>query len=503
MVRRLINARSKSVLICSMLLAGFVIFSITLSYAQTNTDPKGFKFYNPYKRLKNGPTLKNVTWKVNSSWISGWIKDTKVYDPGARMPFLMLEEDEVKAIIAYLASIADKTSPNPKIQWDSFLSKSDDELSDEEFEVVDELMAKGQGVWSNSRCGLCHGQKGIGGFVPVAPDLGKLQLKISNRDWLHFWISNPRDHFLDTMMPQFKIPEDELKALIEYILRSEDFAPEFEDEEDEGEEEEDEEEEAAVVQTFSPMDAVYSKDSALIAEGKRLVTISRCVVCHDIEGITEVLPKPVRDPVPTEGFPKLVYEKRCLTCHNIGGEGGTYAPPWDPVGSKLKADWIADFLQKPNIIRPILQQMPKLGITEEEAKSAVDFIESNFTMPPFGITEEEAQTAKDYIKKSFVIGDVPTDLFSGGVDEGRAGKGKKFYDGYGCNACHAIGPVGGVIGPALTNAGDRLEPNWMFWHLKDSRHAMLDTVEPRFDFTDDEITNLVHFLMSCTEKGTS
>ncbi|MGR3309510.1 MAG: c-type cytochrome, partial [Candidatus Brocadiales bacterium] len=209
-------------------------------------------------------------------------------------------------------------------------------------------------------------------------------------------------------------------------------------------------------------------------------------------------------PVPTEGFHKLVYEKRCLTCHNIRGEGGTFAPPWDPEGSKLKASWVANFLQTPDIIRPILQQMPKLGITEEEAKSAVDFIESNFTMPPFGITEKEAQIAKDYIKESFVVGDVPTDLFKEGeVNETRAEKGKKFYDEYGCNACHAIGPVGGVIGPSLTNAGDRLEPNWVYWHLKNSRHAALDTVEPLFKLTDAEITNLVHFLMTCTKKGTS
>ncbi|HLG30929.1 MAG TPA: c-type cytochrome [Candidatus Brocadiales bacterium] len=494
MVKKLIKTSKKTVLIFMTVLTGFVGFSITLSCAETKTDnvitAATEKLYNPYKRVKNGPPLKNVTHKVNASWISGWIKDTKIYDPGARMPFLMLEDDEVKAIVAYLASIADKNPPYPKPQWDDYILKPESELTVEESDNLDKLISTGKGAWGKARCGLCHALKGIGGFVPVAPDLGKVQLKISNRDWLYYWIKNPREHFLDTMMSQFRLTDEELMPLIEYIVRSEDFKPEYEEDEEE-----------AVIKPASPMAEEYSKDPAMIEKGKKLVTISRCVVCHDIEGINEVLPPIVRDPVPTEGFPKLVYEIRCLTCHNFRGEGGTYAPPWDIVGSKLKEDWMRNFLKSPDVIRPILQQMPRFGITEEEAEVAVSHIKTNYTMPTFGLTEKEVNIATEFIKKEFVAKEIP-DLFKE-VDEKRAAAGEKFFNDYGCNTCHAIGPVGGVIGPNLTKVGDRLEPNYIYWHLKNPNHAALDTVEPHYKLTDEEIANLVHFMMSCTAKGTS
>ncbi|MBI2560803.1 MAG: cytochrome c [Planctomycetes bacterium] len=473
MDKKSIKVNKKLVLAFTAIISGFVCFGIILPCAETKTDPVVTqKFYNPFRRVKHGPPLKNVTHKVNASWISGWIKNTKVYDPGARMPFLMLEDDEVKAIIAYLASIADKNPPYPKLQWDDDLLKPESELTDEEFEVVDKLITKGKGVWSVARCGLCHAQKGVGGFVPVAPDLGKVQLKISNRDWLYYWIKNPREHFIDTMMSQFRLTDEELRALIEYILRSEDFMPEYEEEEEESEGGE----EAAPA-----VEITYSNDPTIIENGKRVITVSRCVVCHDIEGIKEVLPPIVRDPVPTEDFPKLVYEIRCLTCHNISGNGGTFAPELTNIGSKLKDSWLVDFLKTPDIIRPILQQMPK-----------------------FSLTDEEARIATDYIKKNFISGEIPTDLFKEeAVNEEKAAAGKTFFYDYGCNTCHAIGPEGGVIGPNLAKAGDRLEPNYVYWHLKNPQHAALDTAEPRYKLTEEEIANLVHFLMSCTDKGTS
>lgn len=468
MMKKLMKEYKKFALIFTIVFTGFVFYNITLSYAETKTAEK---FFNPYKRTKHGPPLKNVTHKVNKEWLFDWIKNPKDYDPNSRMPNLLLEDDEVKSIMAYLASVADKDFP--KAKWDAFLTKAEAELTDEEFDAVDKLIASGKGVWGMARCNLCHAQKGIGGYVTVAPDLGKLAAKKINRDWLYLWLKNPRDHFPNTMMPQYRLLEEEARPLIEYLLRSYDFVPEEKEEEEEAEESE---EEAPTVEI------TYSNDTAVIEEGKRIITVSRCVVCHDVEGIDEVLPVE-EQPIPTEGFPKLVYEIRCLTCHNFFGEGGTYAPELTFRGSEVKGDWIVDFLQAPDIIRPILQQMPKFNLSEEEAKIAADYIKKNF------------------------VSEIQAGLFTETtVNKEKAEAGKAFFYDYGCNACHAVGAVGGVIGPNLDSAGDRLEPNSMYAHLKDPRHADpgdLDSAEPDYKLTDEEITNLVHFLMTLTKKGTS
>jgi mono/diheme cytochrome c family protein len=128
-------------------------------------------------------------------------------------------------------------------------------------------------------------------------------------------------------------------------------------------------------------------------------------------------------------------------------------------------------------------------------------------MPKFNLSEEEAKIAADYIKGNFVSKDISDGLFTETtIDEGKAEAGKTFFYDYGCNACHAVGAVGGVIGPNLDSSGDRLEPNYIYAHLKNPRHADpadFDSVEPDYKLAEEEIINLVHFLMSLTKKGTS
>lgn len=338
MVRKLIKTGKKLVLLFTTIIGWTVVFSITLSYAETKTGPVVSEgFYNPFKRIKHGPPIKDVTRKVDSAWLFDWIKNPKDYNSNVRMPYLLLEDEEVKSVMAYLASIADKDFP-PKVKWDAFLNKPAEELTDEEHDRVNELVSRGKEVWEEAQCSLCHAQKGIGGMARVAPDLGRIRLKISNRDWLYFWLKNPRDYFPNTMMVQFGLSDEELKSLIEYILRSKDFMPEYEEKE--------------VGET--KVEITYSKDPTSIENGKRIITISRCVICHDIEGIKEILPVAKKESAPTEGFAKLVYEKRCLTCHNIRGEGGKFASAWD-----IEETGNVNFLKNMDITRSIPQSGDK------------------------------------------------------------------------------------------------------------------------------------------------
>ena len=50
----------------------------------------------------------------------------------------MLSSDDIDAVIAYLESIAD--SSFPKQTWDAGLLKAEDDMTDDEYEKMDELV---------------------------------------------------------------------------------------------------------------------------------------------------------------------------------------------------------------------------------------------------------------------------------------------------------------------------------------------------------------------------
>lgn len=423
---------------------------------------KASEFESPYSRTKNGPPLTNIIHKVNKLWLYDWLKDPKHYNPDAKMPNLKLNNEEIIAVMSYLNSIADEKFP--KVAWKDFLFKKDEEMTEQEFEEMDKLYSKGKAVWGQSRCSICHTIKGpekklVGGYVNlhVGIDLSKINTKI-NRNWLFHWIKDPKNYFPDTIMPRYRFSDEEIRSIVEYIMRDAVFTQEKSQDE-------------------TQKEIVFSKDSAMIKNGKTILELSRCVVCHDIKGIKELLPVNKNSKqVQIHGFDKLLYDVKCMTCHNIKGKGGTYAPELTYAGSKLKEKWIESFLQTPDIIRPLLQQMPK-----------------------FNLTESEAKIAKEYIKKNFLTGEVKTiPKFS--IDNSKIENGEELFYKKGCQSCHQIGPKGGVLGPNLSEIGDRLESEFIFLHLKNPHRFKPDAVEPNYGFSDEEAKKLTYFLMGLRKK---
>lgn len=427
---------------------------------------------DPYKRVKNGPPLVNVIHKANVGWLSRWIANPKKTVQNAKMPNLGLNFDEIKAVIVYLNSIAVKDVP--EVTWEGFLLKKEDELSDEEYEKMDKVFNNGKGVWGRARCTICHPIKGSGGNVGVGPDLGEITTKI-NRNWLYDWLSNTKSHFPDTMMAQYRFTDNDVRGIVEFVMRDTQFIPE-EKEEDEGTVAPVEQE----VEVLSEKEfAGLRQDSALIETGKNIVEKARCFVCHDIKGISEIMPVVEKKRDVLAGFEKLLYEIKCLTCHRIQDKGGSYAPNLTFAGSKIKMDWEMVFLQAPDIIRPLSQQMPKFNLTEEDAKFATEFIEKNLLFK---------ETLPDFYKDGAPSVEV-------------VASGEKLFYEKGCNTCHAEGTKGGgVVGPNLATVGDRLRSSYILYHLKNPQLANPQGVEPNFGLSDDELKQMVGFLVDHVQK---
>jgi len=121
---------------------------------------------------KVGPSLKEVRMKLHKEWIPVWLKDPHAWREGTKMPTFRLDDDEIRAIAAFIwQSGVDGQLPQQK--------PGDPEKGKEAFET--------------RGCMACHsmgegGQKQGGTF---AANLSREGEK-ANYDYLVRWVHNPR-----------------------------------------------------------------------------------------------------------------------------------------------------------------------------------------------------------------------------------------------------------------------------------------------------------------------
>ncbi|MFQ5742462.1 MAG: c-type cytochrome [Acidobacteriota bacterium] len=421
--------------------------------------PADTTLFNPYERPKNGPPLGNIFSKVEPEWLWSKLRDPKNH-PSARMPDFRFSEDEVLDIMAFLKSL--NVPPASSVGWPAWADKGFDEMNDDEFDEALDLADRGRAAWGNARCTICHSVNGpggnlIGGFVDLR--VGGIDLQIAGpklkREWLYRWIKEPKDYFAETLMPRYRFSDDDIKALVEYILRDDAFLPVAE-------------EASEAPDSWETLD-----DPQRVTRGKRTVEMSRCVVCHDIKGITEVLSLPERQPPPPAGtFEFLVYDLRCLSCHSVEGRGGTYAPDLTGEGSRLQRSWIEQFVASTDMIRPLSQQMPKFNLTAKEARTIAAYVSTNLLDPR-----------------------IPTAIPGGSVTSLEVQRGRQVFREKGCFSCHSVSEgAEGVVGPSLMSVGDRLKAGYIWYHLKNPYAVNPYSAEPDFGLSDEEARALAAYL---------
>ena len=73
--------------------------------------------------------------------------------------------------------------------------------------------------------------------------------------------------------------------------------------------------------------------------------------------------------------------------------------------------------------------------------------------------------------------------------------GKKLYTNtYGCNGCHSINDVGGLVGPALDRAGFRLNPTWVYRWIRNPQAMKKHTRMPNLGASDADARALTYYL---------
>ena len=479
-----------------------------------------------FPTVKIGPPLTFVGGKVSDKWLKTWLRDPHETYEKARMPNFMLSDEEIENIADFFVSLSKSEIKT--------MAAADTDVDEEKYQ-------RGMAIYNNARCVICHPREGRGGALErvFAPDHTKIASKIS-KDWLFKWMKNPKEYHPETAMPHFRFTDEQLDDLVAFMSAEFIDWDALEEEEERGEESVKKEIDPASVEKGRELVRNYGcygcheikgfeNESKIGAEltsfGSKSVELLDFGVVKglghswldwtqaklkdprqfraelrmpkfsfsddDFEALLCLLKSfkertiPVNyfvksttvDYEPQGKFGKIVKDLNCLVCHRIKDKGATFAPELTYEGSRVKREWLEDFLRAPDILRPLLKQMPR-----------------------FNMTDEEIKTVADYIKLVLVDDDVLAREGLGGIRGGNVEQGRKIYNEKGCEACHQIGDEGGAVGPNLSVAGDRLTPEYIYMHLKDPQKWGSSNVAPNYGLDNEELTYLTNYLSDLRTK---
>lgn len=491
-----------------------------------------------------GPDLSSVGTKVSREWVYKWLTEPRTIvdkdgnttvngyetEDEPRMPKFHLTDREVRALSAYLsvqkakALVPYKISPAVVAAW----SKNP------------ELTSQGELRFRQMFCSTCHSlavtrageTKLIGG--DIGPELTKVGSKV-NPDWLISWLRDPAGYLPHTRMPRYGWSDEDLYKVTQYIttkLVDSDLL-------------------ANVPKLAPPTDEE-------IQLGKRLFTEKGCASCHVIEGVNPqkdfgpdlsalgaknaselefgnaqirrnlvsyiqaklqdpasvnpaarmpqynwkpedldavttallsmkgapstsslqnlVVPRKEESFHPTGSFAQVYERYKCYSCHKFNGYGGDLAPDLTYEGSRAQRQWLVEFLKSPQTLRPtLILRMPQLNMSDKDAATLADYL--SMVMQHSDVNPATTDTRQ--------------------FTPAMAALGKQLYEvKYQCQSCHTIGGSGGYVGPNLSNAGGWLTPAWISAWLKNPQALVPGTIDPRRNFTDQEITALTAYLMT-------
>jgi mono/diheme cytochrome c family protein len=389
----------------------------------------------------DSPSFENIGARRNYEWMTRWISNPRSLRPDAAMPKLLHGEkskEDAEAIGAFLAS----------------LKPAEHKVSAPQ--VAQEKAPAGKKLFESLHCGACHN----------APDSNenaadKISLKQTAAKFqpgtLEAFLKQPEAHYAWIRMPRFNLDDEQRTQLAAYILSNAD----------------------------APSAAVAPGDAAILTRGKELVQNSGCLNCHSLKLENRFSTKPLAEltadklnggclaekhagKTPDFGFapeelvavreflsagkPALaryvsgefaerhVKELNCAACH--GKVEGV--PALDPLGGKLKPEWMAKFMagEIPHKPRPWLEaQMPAFPAY---ATNVALGLATRHGFPPSTLAEPGFDPEAQKIGHN-LVSNPPL--------------------GFACVSCHSVGTFGATQvfeapGINLAQSGARLQPSY-------------------------------------------
>ncbi len=481
----------------------------------------GCHYVEGFAPPRQGPSLNGIGSRTHFKWLKYWLLNPREMIPNAKMPNFHLKEEHAAALAAYLMTFRD-----PEI---------DNTPEPPEGDIVE-----GGNILRRARCISCHPFNGRGGHL--APDLGRIGNK-TNRTWLFAKIKDPHRFEPLSTMPQFNFTDEQIVNIVDYLFdeyTDYDLLDVFDQDSSAvptdsatvdmgrrlykelrcnnchfldngmewmrlgpkltyiGEK---------PVEAFDFGETDFSRTREeyifqkirtpkIFATPKNPQKMPQFFLSdRDAYDLTLMLLSFTSNRIPSPRFAaypdtgvyqpegeagKLIEKFQCFSCHRINGRGFNLAYDLSMEGSRVKREWLYDYLMVSYSIRPILVER----------------------MPIFNFTPHEAEVLTDYIMEELTSNLIPQNLESR-LTPGLARQGQILFEEKGCMACHILGDKGGYVGPSFTTgalAGDKLQAGWVFRWLKNPQEIVPGVLEPNYNLSDEEALAITAYLMSLTSK---
>jgi len=70
-----------------------------------------------------------------------------------------------------------------------------------------------------------------------------------------------------------------------------------------------------------------------------------------------------------------VFQTRgCMNCHSLHGQGGTFGPPLDTIGSELSAEEIRNYVKNPKAVNPEARMPAQTQLSDREREAVAEFL---------------------------------------------------------------------------------------------------------------------------------
>lgn len=178
---------------------------------------------------------------------------------------------------------------------------------------------------------------------------------------------------------------------------------------------------------------------------------------------------------------KMIWENNnCMGCHTLFGEGAYYAPELTQVVARRGAPWIKLFLEDPQKMFPGQRKMVRYGFTDQQKDDIIAFLTWCGGVNLQGFPAKPP--LRDLMRPTATT--ASADL---------AGQPEIFRTI--CVACHSVGGVGGVVGPALDEVYKRKTREEMIAWISDPQGLKPGTAMPKIEMPPERRIEIVEYLL--------
>ncbi len=192
----------------------------------------------------------------------------------------------------------------------------------------------------------------------------------------------------------------------------------------------------------------------------------------------------------------VLEDKNCGSCHRLKAEEtekGFTGPDLHYAGNKFQPEWLKHFLNNPEVIRPA-------GFVTDPG-----FLPKTDLPPHISSSKEDANALAQELMDLKIS--APTPVTSEPLSKGLRARIKyQFERTFGCISCHQslnlAGKIrGGISGPSLVNAGNRLQADWVADWLKAPETYTAKRRMPRYKMEPDTLDQFTRFLMTLKKEN--